>query len=227
MKYKFISLKKLLKTLDSYKYRQLHIHHTWKPDHSSFTGNNHVELQEIMARYHKEVRKWDDIGQHITIFPDGKIVTGRDFAIDPCSIKHWNKNAFAVELVGNFDIYNNILEGAQLANILRISAYFSYRFGLQCVKFHNEGPETSKTCPGSSIIKQEFLSETKEVMRLEYNIKGVIFNDVGTDRYTYKAIDFLSSIGIFKGDGKGNFHPDKPLTREQAAIVIDAVLKKI
>src|SRR5690606_6116848 len=90
--------------LDKYTLKQLHIDHTWKPVKSQFNGDDHLKWQSSMRKYHINSNGWADIGQHLTLTPDGKLVTGRAFNKDPASIKGWNENALAVEMMGNFDL---------------------------------------------------------------------------------------------------------------------------
>lgn len=160
----------LLKELNNYKYKQLHIHHTWKPTHKDFNGNNHLALQQGMRNYHINTNGWGDIGHHLALMPDGKWVTGRPFNKTPASIKEWNTGALAVEMIGNFDkpgtgIFNSsgydVLEGKQKENILALIQYYGQRFGYDGVKFHREGPGVAKTCPGNSLDKAVMLNEAK------------------------------------------------------------------
>lgn len=178
---KLINIDDLLKELKKYKYKQFHIHHTWKPAKSSFNGKNHMAIQESMRNYHVNTNKWSDIAQHITLFPDGKIVTGRNFGKNPASISGWNDKAFMVEMVGNFDekgkgevnsLGYDKLEGEQRKSILILIKYFLEEYGQDSIKFHREGPGVTKTCPGTSLNKIELIKEAinldrKEVVRVE------------------------------------------------------------
>jgi hypothetical protein len=48
-------------------------HHTWRPGYAQFQGTNHIGLMESMRTSHITDRGWQDIGQNLTIFPDGQI----------------------------------------------------------------------------------------------------------------------------------------------------------
>lgn len=173
MSFKKLNFDELKKELDKYKFKQLHIHHTWKPVKNSFKGNNHIAMQQSMKNYHVNSNKWSDIGQHLTLFPDGVWVTGRPFNISPASIKGWNTGALAVEMVGNFDLpntgtFNNLgydkLEGEQKQEILKLIKYFIDKYGEQSIKFHREN--ANKTCPGTSLNKQVLIQEAKNMFNI-------------------------------------------------------------
>lgn len=164
---KIIDFESLIKELDKHNFKQLHIHHTWKPDHSNFKGNNHVAMQQSMKNYHTKTNGWSDIGQHLTLFPDGKWLTGRPFNISPASITGWNTGALAVEMIGNFDTGNDKLEGEQKEEILKLIKYFIDKYGEGSIKFHREGPGVAKSCPGTSINKVTLINEAKDINKKE------------------------------------------------------------
>lgn len=170
MSFKRLNFDALARELDKHKFRQLHIHHTWKPAHSSFKGNNHTQMQQSMKNYHVNTNGWSDIGQHLTLFPDGVWLTGRSFNRTPASIKGWNTGALCVEMVGNFDTsgtgsYNNLgydtLQGRQKQEILNLIRYFLNKYGANSIKFHREN--STKTCPGTSLNKQQLINEARGI----------------------------------------------------------------
>ena len=133
-----LPIETLKKELDRYKFKQLHIHHTWKPTHRNFKGNNHTAMQQSMYNYHVNTNKWSNIAQHLTLFPDGIWLTGRPFGVSPASISGWNSGALCVEMIGNFDKpgsqpYNSLgydeLEGEQKRQILLLMKYFIDKYG--------------------------------------------------------------------------------------------------
>lgn len=153
-----ITLQELLKRLDKYNHKELHVHHTWRPDHTTyFKKPDPLYWQQAMRRYHKENNGWNDIGQHVTLLPDGRFVTGRDFGRDPASIKGYNTKAFAVEMLGDFDKGNDRFEGKQKDSMIKLARYFDQKG--RYIRFHREN--SSKTCPGTGIDKNEFMKEVK------------------------------------------------------------------
>lgn len=155
--FEIINVNELLKRLEGYNHKELHVHHTWKPRKSNYNGNNAIELQEAMKNYHVNTNGWADIGQHVTLLPDGLFVTGRNFAISPASILGFNTNAFACEMIGNFDEGEEEFTGEQKTSMLLLAQYFYLKS--KYIRFHREN--ASNTCPGTSIIKETFINEIK------------------------------------------------------------------
>ena len=152
--FRIISVEDLIHELKEYNHKALHVHHTWKPEHKDFNGKNHLILQQGMRNYHVNVKNWRDIAQHVTLMPDGKFVTGRDFAKIPVSISGYNTGAFAMEMLGNFDVGNDFFRGPQKESALTLIEYFMNQN--RKIIFHNE--HSYKTCPGTSIKKEEIIS---------------------------------------------------------------------
>jgi hypothetical protein len=147
---RIIDVNKLIDELDMSLYKYLDIHHTLRPSHSSFNGDNYFKLQDGMRNYHINTKGWRDIAQHVSLAPDGLYITGRDFTWTPVSINYnLNRYAFMVEMIGNFDIDHDILDGEQLRAILILMKHFIDNGKL--IRFHNE--YSYKSCPGSSLNK--------------------------------------------------------------------------
>lgn len=157
-----------------------HVHHTWRPDHSNNRSNSTLQLHKNMRNFHVNTNKWADIAQHITIGSDGKIVLGRNITQTPVSATGYNGGSnwhpFAYEMIGNFDIGNDVLEGKQLESAIKISRYF-YDKKDKPVKFHRElllNGKQPKTCPGTGIGKNWFMGLVKES---KYDVGKVVKSD--------------------------------------------------
>ena len=195
---KKISLNDLFIQLDSIDYGMFQIHHTWIPEHKDFNGNNHMALQKNMRNYHMNTNGWGDIGQHITVFPDGVIVTGRDFKSMPIGISNHNRGAFMMEMIGNFDIGHDKLENEQLKTVMLLTNYFIRR-KIRIV-FHRD--YSTKSCPGSSIKKDTFLKVATEMD----NISDWALNS------WWKLVDKQITDGS---------NPNEFLTREMESVFLD------
>ena len=144
----------------------LQMHHTYNPAYIHFTGDNHFEKQLRMKEYHTVNNGWQDIGQHFTIFPDGKIVTGRSLELPSACIYKWNANALCIENFGNFDKGKDRMTAAQKDAIVKVTAALSKRFNIPInthrIIYHHwfdlrngnrtNGGIYSKSCPGTAFF---------------------------------------------------------------------------
>jgi hypothetical protein len=166
---KILTTEQLIQELKGRKYKRSQIHHTWRPAHKDFDGKNHLKLQLGMRTYHVSVRKFDDIAQHVTLFPDGLWVTGRDFDKAPAGITGFNSGSFMVEMLGDFDKGKDKLEGAQLESMIHLQHFLVTECGAEII-FHRE--KANKSCPGSGIDKGAFLTLIANYKGTEAKIGG-------------------------------------------------------
>lgn len=154
-----------LKVTRNIKFIQLH--HTYSPSYEQFTGNNHMELQKAMRDYHVKIRGFADIAQQFTIFPDGKICTGRNINKIPAGIKGANTGAICIECLGNFDKGGDAMSDVQKDAIVGVVKILLERFGIDAktgVVYHawwtSGGTslgtyvkgKSVKTCPGTNFF---------------------------------------------------------------------------
>jgi hypothetical protein len=127
-----------------------------------FNRPDGIYWQNAMRNFHVNTKGWNDIAQHVTLLPDGMFVTGRDFAKTPASMgSPWNTGAFMVEMLGDFDIGKDKLEGKQRESIMGLARWFDKRG--KYIRFHSETTRL-KTCPGSGIKKEEFMNEVRGIV---------------------------------------------------------------
>jgi len=141
-------------------------HHTWSPRYAQFHDDNHFGLQQGMKHHHVTNNGWGDIGQHLTSFPDGTIMSGRPLEQSPACIKGNNASAICVEHVGNFDVGKDTMTDAHRTTIIRMSAAIAKRFAIpvnaERVVYHHwfhldtgartNGSGNTKTCPGTAFF---------------------------------------------------------------------------
>lgn len=162
--FKQVTIQQFAGALDAFHGRRrinaVHMHHTWKPQHSDYRGHRTIEG---MWRHHTQENGWSDIAQHVTIAPDGTIWLGRSWEQPPASASGHNGNSqlgpFMFEMIGNFDVGCDVFEGAQRQTTIELIARLQEKFGLplQSLVFHKA--MSGKTCPGSAIDYSEVLGE--------------------------------------------------------------------
>lgn len=152
------------------KFPEVHVHGTWKPTIADYRLKGGAYLVEAMRRTHIQVNGWSDIAQHATIDPDGYIWEGRSLLSAPASATGYNDNdddrihPFMFEMIGNFDIGCERLEGKQLETAIGLTRALVDLFGSKIV-FHREINHIGKTCPGSSVDKADFLAKVMEAKK--------------------------------------------------------------
>ena len=140
-------------------------HHTFIPAYAEFKGNNHFQLLEEMEESHLE-RKFDEIAQNLTTFPDGTIAVCRSFEKDPAGIRGANRGGICIEHLGNFDIGQDPMTVEQRDVIVQLNASLCHRFNLapntDTIVYHHwydretgertNGTGITKTCPGTGFF---------------------------------------------------------------------------
>lgn len=141
-------------------------HHTYVPSYIHFKGNNHFERQKAMKDHHVNNNGWKNIGQHLTIFPDGMILTGRSMEDSSSCIYGQNANSLCIENFGNFDKGKDIMTNEQKKSITRVTALLCERFNIPVttdfIVYHhwfdlssgvrNNGAKNNKSCPGTQFF---------------------------------------------------------------------------
>jgi len=141
----------------------VHMHHTWRPNHSQYDFKDGHKAIQGMYFHHTQVNKWQDIAQHITIAPDGSIWLGRHWNLPPASASGHNGNShfgpFMFEIIGDFDVGRDSLEGEQYETVVDVIAQVQRRFALpvETLRFHNS--MSTKSCPGTSIKRDTVLAD--------------------------------------------------------------------
>ena len=165
-----LTIEQFAAMLDQFPFRPgrinaVHLHHTWRPNHSQFARRDPVAAIEAMWRYHTGALGLSDIAQHITVDPRGVVWTGRDWNVSPASAAGNNGNAdagpFMVNLIGDFGFGGDPFDGEQRTAAVQAIALVQGRFGLapETLRFHNQMARVP--CPGAQIQYDELLSELR------------------------------------------------------------------
>ena len=152
---------------------KLQIHHTGSPSYSNFykSGGGHEDelvRQNNMKSFHVNSRGMNDIAQHFTVFPNGKIVTGRSLNSNPAGITGWNSGAICVEIYGNFDKGQDTMTQEQRKAVIMLYGELCKKFKLtpstSTIRPHcwftaggtylgkYDPNRSAKTCPGTNFM---------------------------------------------------------------------------
>lgn len=163
------------------KITRLQVHHMALPDYSTWNntdkrvyGDNR-ELGRTLALdvYGKQTWHSSDgyghyIAQHFSIFPNGKITTGRHLNSTPIGIAGWNTNAICIEIYGDFDKGQDIMTKEQRKAVIFVYALLAKKFNIPissnyirphawftsggtCLWDYYPG-KSRKTCPGTNFM---------------------------------------------------------------------------
>lgn len=161
------------------RFSEVHVHHTYAPTIADYRRQPDKEhLIRGMWHYHTATRGWQDIAQHATVDPDGYVWDGRPLGKAPASATGYNDSdddgvhPFMFEMIGNFDIGHETLEGAQLKAVLQLTAAVLdiWQLPLAKIRFHRE--MSAKTCPGSSIDKAGFVAQVETALQERRRKRG-------------------------------------------------------
>ncbi|MDC8004670.1 SH3 domain-containing protein [Aureisphaera galaxeae] len=189
-------------------------HHTFSPSYQHFNGDNHFKLQKGMRNHHVNNNGWSDIGQHFTIFPDGKVATGRSLERSPACIFGNNNHAVCIENVGFFDTGKDQMNQSQKNAIVRISAAICKRFNIPIttdrIVYHHwfdlsngnrtNGSGTTKSCPGTNFFGGNKVSdcETNFLPMLKSALDEPITGDLPSPPLKYGYVT-AHALNIRKG----------------------------
>lgn len=204
---------------------RLQVHHTGLPDYSCFfksngTTEDELTRQKSMKSYHVKTNGWSDIAQHFTVFPNGKIVTGRSLNSNPAGITGWNPNAICIEIYGNFDKGHDIMKEAQKQAVIML-------YGELCKKFKLTPSNTTirphawftsggtylgdyvagksrKTCPGTNFMsignsRTAFDNKFIPMVKAYINGQTTTSTPTNTTNPIYKVI--VDELNIRQGPG--------------------------
>lgn len=178
------------------KINKLQVHHTYSPSYDNWPENE-LTRQYNIKKYHTDTNGWSDIGQHFTIFPNGKIVTGWSLNNDPAGIKGWNTNAICIEIYGNFDRNNDIMNNEQKEAVIAC-------YGLLCKKFNITPSMNTIRCHGWFTSSGTYLGAYNKSKSCK-TCPGTNFMGVGNTKSAFvknfypKIKDYMSECEFING----------------------------
>lgn len=193
---------------------KLQIHHTGSPSYSNFFKSNGAHEDELvrqnnMKSFHVNSRGMSDIAQHFTVFPNGKIVTGRSLNKNPAGITGWNTGAICVEIYGNFDkgqdtmatvqknavimLYGELCKKFKITpstNTIRCHAWFTSR-GTYLGDYYPA--KSRKSCPGTA-----FMGFGNSKSAIANNFIPLVKNYISGGTTSTSTSTSASSLGVYK-----------------------------
>lgn len=125
------------------KINKLQVHHMALPNYNTWNNtdkrvyktNRELGRTNSLNTYGKNTWNSPDkngkyIAQHFSIFPNGKITTGRDLNSTPIGIKGWNEGAICVEIYGDFDYKQDVMTSSQKESVIALYALLCDKFNL-------------------------------------------------------------------------------------------------
>ena len=126
------------------------VHHTTE---HGLTTKSDIDAVRAIARNHRNVNGWADVGYHFLVGRDGKVYEGR--AIDlqgaHCGGVN-NKHNVGVSLIGDFTRHEP--SGIQEAALIAVLAELREKYNVPKSKLfgHGELPNTNTQCPGEAML---------------------------------------------------------------------------
>ena len=224
------------------KVTRLQVHHTGLPDYSCFyksngTTEDELTRQKSMKDFHVKSRGMSDIAQHFTVFPNGKIVTGRSLNSNPAGISGWNSGAICVEIYGNFDKGHDTMKPAQREAVIMLYGELCKKFKLtpshSTIRPHAHftsggtylgdyvAGRSRKTCPGTNFMG---IGNSKAAMTTFIGYVKSYMNGTPTTSTTTAT----NSVGVYKvivdelniRQGPGTSYPVKGVVHKGEAYTI-------
>ncbi|WP_159081776.1 S-layer homology domain-containing protein [Paenibacillus sp. CAA11] len=90
------------------------------------------------------------------------------------------------------------------------------------------GADDGRFSPDKPVSRAEFVNMMTAAFGIgssDFPKDSVTFKDIPKSHPAYPSIGFMESAGVLKGDAKGYFHPEQPLSRSEAAVFLARFFK--
>lgn len=188
----------------NYNYTGIQVHHTGSPEYKHFYKSNGTHEDELtrqnsMKSFHVNTNGWSDIAQHFTVFPNGKIVTGRSLSkTTAIGITGWNSNKICIEIYGNFDKGKDVMKPEQKEAVIAL-------YGELCKKF-NISPSTSTIRPHAWFTSGGTCLGTYVAGKSRKTCPGTNFMGFGNTKEAFEK-NFIPMIKNYISNGTTNTEP--------------------
>lgn len=150
------------------------VHHTYSPDLTDRPDGWKLSHMENLRHYYGNVLGWS-AGPHLFV-DEHKIYGLSSLHSKGVHAKSFNSSSIGIEALGNYDVEEpKTGRGKKVWLLTAIAvAILLKRLHLspnkKTVLFHRDDPKTNKTCPGSKVDKEWFLSLVNEASNSEENL---------------------------------------------------------
>ena len=166
-------------------------------------GNGSVES---IHRYHKNTKGWLGIAYNFYVRKDGTIYIGRGFDTVGGHTTNYNYNSIGICFEGNFD--NEQMSDIQFNAGVTIIIECKKRYNNAKIIMHKDVAQTA--CPGKNFPFERMCEKVSETM----------------PSWAKESCEWALNNGIFIGDANGDLNWNEPITRAEAAIILERFLKK-
>lgn len=144
------------------------IHHTWVPKQAQYQGAASIRG---IQRYHMVDNKWNDIGYHFLIGPEGVIYQGRpETVIGSHSVP--NTGMIGICVFGDYDPGQDPFTPVIRESLLNLLTWLTAEYGIQTSEFYGHRNFSPKSCPGDEIYNH--LQEFKDEVTRRLQAAGVL-----------------------------------------------------
>ena len=190
--------------------------------YTDYIALHHAECSVCSAAdvhsWHKN-NGWCGIGYHFFVRKNGEIYRGRPLNTVGSHVLGMNNRSIGICAEGAYMKetmpYAQKLAIAQLLDYLKTNYYPNAK-----IVGHREIGDSD--CPGKNFPLEE-LKNYKNILK---GVDSMEFKDVN-GHYAKQHINDLLNMGVVNGDDNGNFNPDKPITRADAAIMVRNAIRYI
>ena len=198
----------------------------WNGTLSMRSSTTHIVLHHAAAKtctaaqvdaWHKN-NGWSGIGYHYFVRKNGEIYRGRPEYATGAHVSGNNSYTIGICAEGDYSIETS-MPTAQKAAIIELIKDIKTRYPNTKVVGHKE--IGSSDCPGKYYPLEYF--KYYNYNRKEETTVAKTLKDI-SGHYAEKHIQKLLDCGIVNGDDNGNYRPNDPITRADAAIIAANVL---
>jgi hypothetical protein len=130
--------------------RLITFHHSGDP--KPFTSNDYAETAqhlESVRNYHRNEKKWQDIGYHFAIDRAGRVWQLRSLAYEGQHVRYNNEHNVGVVVLGNFDLQS--MTQAQKDKIRSFGTLVRKQYNLSASRIYTHQEIVKTECPGDNM----------------------------------------------------------------------------